>query len=849
MRRASVRHLRQHGWQTALSVLGVGLGVAVVLAVDLAVSSARTGFTLSAETVAGRATHRVEAGFGGLDDAAYLRLRAVPGVIAAAPVVEGEAVAGRTVVRVLGIEPFADRPFRRHAAGDDDLSAGSLLIGARAALLSRSTAAALMVEEDHWLALDVAGRLHSVRVAGLLDPADEPTRVGLENLVIVDIGTAQAVLARQGLDRVDLILAGAADVRPTAPDRSAASADLGAALEAAAGPGAVVVPAGVATAALQDMTRAFDLNLRALSLLALVFGLFLIYNSVTFSVVQRRRLLGTLRALGATRRQLFRLVLGEAVVLGTAGAALGIVLGIVLGGGLLRLVTRTIDDLYFAVTVRELMLTPGGLATAATLGILGTVAAALPPAYEAAGTHPRAALLRSELETRVRRRLPHLAVAGVVLVALGLATLVAARTVDVSFAGLFGVIIGASLVTPWATVGLMRILRPAAGAALGVLGRMAANGVTASLSRTAPAIAALTIAVSVTIGVGVMIDSFRGSLVRWLGTTLSADVYVSPLRPAGGEGGAIDTGALATIQADPDVSELRRYRRGQVPTPTGPVELLAVEVDSRLRAHFDFLTGDPERFWDHFVAGRALLASEPFAYHHGLAAGDVVRLQTPRGPETLPVAGIFRDYGSDRGLLMMSYAGFRDRWDDPTVTTLALILRPGADRDAVMGRLRMATAAVQPLNVRSNHDLADVSLMVFDRTFAITQVLRLLALLVAFVGVLSALMALQLERARELGVLRATGLTPGQLWISVVTQTGLMGLAAGIMALPMGLGLAYLMIEFVNRRSFGWSIDLALPPAVLLQAVALAIGAALLAGLYPAWRMARTSAAEALRSE
>jgi putative ABC transport system permease protein len=852
LRRSSLRHLSRHRWQAALSILGVGLGVAVVLAVDLAVSSARVGFTLSAEAVAGRATHRAEGGPSGLDDDAYRRLRATPGVVAAAPVVEGAVVGddGRTVLRVLGIDPFAEGPFRRYSGGEADRSAASLLIGARAALVTPSTAAAAGVNEEDWLGVEVAGRRDSVRVAALLEPADEASRLGLGGLLVMDVGTAQAVLDRAGLDRVDLILASEGAVPAVEAALRSGGAPGGAPGGVrGAGSSGVVVPAGAAAGALRDMTRAFDLNLRALSLLALVFGLFLIYNSVTFSVVQRRRLLGTLRALGASRRQVFRLVLGEAAVLGAAGTALGMALGILLAGGLLRLVTRTIEDLYFVVTVRELILTPTTLATAAVLGMAGTLLAAIPPAYEAATTHPRAALIRSELEVGVRRRLPRLSLAGLVLAALGMLVLLVSRSVDASFVGLFGVIIGMALLTPQATVLLMRLLRPVAGALLGVLGRMAASGVSASLSRTGPAITALTLAVAVTVGVAVMIGSFRGSLVVWLDSTLSADVYVSPLRGPGGEGGRIEPPTLALLAADPAVSELRRYRRVDVPSPDGAVDLMAIGVDSRLRDHFAILEGDIDHFWDDFVAGRVLLVSEPFAHHRGVGVGDAVRLGTDGGLDAIPVAGVFRDYGSDRGMAMISYTGYRQRFDDATITSVAMILDSGVDRTAVMARMGDATAPVQPLMIRSDHDVADLSLAVFDRTFAITQVLRLLALIVAFVGVLSALMALQLERARELGVLRANGLTPGQVWTMVASQTGLMGLAAGLMAVPLGLVLAVLMIEFVNRRSFGWTIDLAAPPGVLLQAVALAVTAALLAGLFPAWRMARTSPAEALRGE
>jgi putative ABC transport system permease protein len=859
LRRSSVRHLSHHRWQAALAVLGVGLGVGVVLAVDLAVSSARRGFTLSAETIAGRATHRVVAGPAGLPNRSYAAIRSLPGVRAAAPVVDGAAVAleAGIVVRVLGVDPFAEAPFRRYSdggsgpagSGISDAGTGGpgagpstgtapVLIGARAGLLSRSTAAALEVDAGDWLGLDIGGRRDSVRVVGLLDPSNEASRLGLENLLILDIGTAQAVLERDGLDRIDLVLDEGDEVA------------IG--VEAGLPGGAALEDAGASAGSLRDMTRAFDLNLRALSLLALIFGIFLIYNSVTFSVVQRRRLLGTLRALGATRRQVVGLVLGEAALLGVAGAILGVVLGVVLGHGLVRLVTRTIQDLYFVVTVRELILTPWTLLKAAGLGVAATVAAAVPAAVEAATTHPRSALLRSELESGLRRRLPALSWAGVALLVAGGLVLRLSSTVDGSFVGLFGVILGMALLTPLATVGLVRALRPVATALLGVLGRMAAGGVTAGLSRTAPAVAALTLAVATTIGVAVMVGSFRGSLERWLERTLSADVYVAPAGPDGtGAAGSarVDPRVLAVLASDPAVAEVRRYNRGPVPTTEGPVDLMAIGIDSRLRSQFDYLAGDPDEFWDAFVAGRVVMASEPLAFRDGIAVGDTVRLRSVEGVVDLPVAAIFRDYGSDRGLLMMAYGPYRELWADSTVTAVALILEPEADRDAVLRRLRAATAGIQSLSIRSERAVGEVSLAVFERTFAITQVLRLLALIVAFVGVLSALMALQLERDRELGVLRANGLTPGQVWVMVSSQTGLMGLVSGIMAVPMGLVLAVLMVEFVNRRSFGWSIELAVDPGVVIQALALAVGSALLAGLYPSWRMARTSPAEALRSE
>jgi putative ABC transport system permease protein len=230
--------------------------------------------------------------------------------------------------------------------------------------------------------------------------------------------------------------------------------------------------------------------------------------------------------------------------------------------------------------------------------------------------------------------------------------------------------------------------------------------------------------------------------------------------------------------------------------------------------------------------------------------GATLVLRTLAGPRPFRVAGVYYDYASDQGLVMMSRRTYLAAFGDPGLSGFSLTLSPGADADAVERALRASLSqAAEGLSVQSNRALKRISLAIFDRTFLITGVLRLLAGLVAGIGVLSALLALELERGREFAVLRATGLTPGQVWQLVTAETGLLGLAAGLLSLPVGLALAWIMIFVVNRRSFGWTVQMETAPRVLLEAVVLALGAALLAGLYPAFRTARTSPARALREE
>ncbi len=599
------------------------------------------------------------------------------------------------------------------------------------------------------------------------------------------------------------------------------------------------------------MIAAFDVNLTALSLLALIFGMFLIYNAVTFSVVQRRGLLGRLRALGVTRGQLLRLILSEAAWIGAAGAVLGLGLGVVLARGLVRLVTRTINDLYFTVSVEGVALEPVLVAKAAALGVGATLLAALPPALEAASSSPRLAMLRSVTESRMRRMVPRAAALGVsTAVAGGILIALSGRNLVVSFTAFFLIVSGMALVTPWATTLLMRVLRPLTRVGGGSLGLMASRGVVNALSRTAPAIAALVVAVSVTVGLGVMIQSFRGTLVRWLDGTLRADVYVSLPGPTASRAlGTLWPELVDEYGSHPEVVGLSTYRGVDVVAADGPFRLVALDLDPRGEGAFDFVGGDDESVMRAFQAAEGAIVSEPYAFRRGLGVGDPVTLPTPGGPRDLPILGVFYDYGSEQGTVIVSRAVYDRFFDDPGVTSLGLFLGPEADSEAVVRQLLAAVPEGRTVLVRTDDVLRSASLEVFDRTFEVTAVLRLLAFIVAFVGVLSALMALELERARELGVLRATGLTPGQVWRLVVTQTGLIGFAAGVLAVPMGLVLSVVMIFVINKRSFGWTLEMEVGPEVVAQAIALALVGALLAGLYPAWRMSRTSPAVALRGE
>lgn len=833
---ASRRYLTRHRWQTWLSIIGIALGVAVVIAVDLANESARRGFRLSVEQVTGPATHQIEAASGAIPDATYAQLRIAHQLEHAAPVLDAPIrVDGRSMT-LLGIDPIAAAPMRAAVAGAADADPAGLvrLLSTPDTLaLSTTDAQRLGANVGDAIEVEIGSEARAMTVAAILP---EQGGQGLAGLAISDIATAQEVLGRVGeIERIDLILSDA---------QAAALAD-------ALPTGLRLQPAAQRGNALEQMTRAFHTNLTAMSLLAMLVGGFIVYNTMTFAVLRRRPLLGTLRMLGVTRSQLFLLVLTEALVLALIGAVIGMLIGIAVGAGLVQLVTRTINDIYFQLSVRNLHVDPLSLLKGAGLGLGVTLLAALGPALEAARSQPRDVLRRTLVEQRGQRLLPWLAGGGALTVLLGILLVqLSGRSMAIGFVALFLVIVGASLMMPLVVRVFAMATTPLFGLLFGTEGRLAARGITASITRSGLAVAALAVAVAATVGVGIMIGSFRTSVSQWLENTLTSDIYISV--PSDG---ATGTGALPPelpeqVAALPGVAAVSQGRGNRVQTRDGLVMMLALESSSGRPRGFRFKGATSDDLWTRWQAGELVLVSEPYAYRRQVAVGERIELFTTSGWRSYEIGGVFQDYGSDSGTLILPRPIYAVLWDDPGLSSIGVVLEADTDADAMSERIDSLLAHLdQPVRMQTNRAIRELSLEIFDRTFTITKVLRLLAIGVAFVGILSALMALELERAKDYAVLRATGMTRGQLRKLILLQTSAMGIAAGLLAIPLGLAMGDLLIQVINLRSFGWTMPMQVTAATLLSGVLLAWVAAVIAGLYPALRAARAAPAQALREE
>jgi putative ABC transport system permease protein len=827
--RVGLRDLLRRPLQSGLMMIGLTLGVAVVIAIDLANQSAQRAFELSTEEIVGAATHRIVGGPTGLSEQIYKELRIerqLPGV---APIVEGfVSLTGHELrpVRLLGIDPFAELPFRdyldRAAPFTPEFAPFYTLPGQ--AIISGDLADSLGVEPGDELQVQVNDRSEALRILGVLDRA----RAG--EVLLLDLASAQELLGMVGrLSRIDLIM----DDESAGELRRALPAEVR------------LEPSGAQLETADQLTSAFRLNLTALSLLALIVGMFLVYNTMTFSVLRRRPVFGTLRALGASGSQIMALILAEAALVGALGSVLGIGLGWLLSKGAVSLVSQTIQDFYFLVSVRESALGADQVAKGLALGIgAGCLAAAL-PAREAAATPPIQVLRRSDLEARALNWLPRLLWTGAASIVVGAGLFLASSSsLTGTFAGLMLVVVGIAILVPAAT---QRALSLVSLPAVELHSRMALRGVSRHISRAGTAIAALMVALSVAIGVTLMIDSFRATVENWLAVTLQSDLYVSSPAAIGTRPQASLAPELPSrIGAIEGVQHTESLRAVTVDSEFGEVHLSAVDPGRvRDQALYRFAGGSASEIWQQVVDG-SVVVSESLTLRSGSI--DRIGISVDEGRRDFPVVGVFYDYSTDQGTILMSREVYQQYWEDPFISSIGVMVEEKDSLEVVADRIRGELSGTG-LVVTENERVRAEALRIFDRTFAITNALRLLAVAVSFVGVLSALLALQLERAREHATLLALGMPSSGLKRMTYGESAIMGAAAALFSFPTGVVLAVALSHIINVRSFGWTIQLELTAAPFLQAALVGLGASILAALYPTLRLDRMPVARALSKE
>lgn len=858
----SLRHLLQEGGRSGLTLLGVAIGVAVFVSIRLANGSALGSFAETVDCVAGRANLQVLSDSDGFDERIFPTLRALPGVAAAAPVVQtyvlarpgktpggaaltsGDRSAYSETLLILGVDAFSEGPFQRYEPPrpEERSALFRFMADPRAVAVTRTLAARLGLRVGDPLTVLSAGRPVTLVVQLILESQELQHAMG-GNVVIADISTAQELFQRFGrLDRVDLIVdptrreAVKAAIRPLLPPNAS-----------------VEQPQG-RTRQVENMLGAFDLSITALSFIALFVSMFLVFNTVSMAALRRRSEVGILRSLGVTRRQVAVLFLAEGLLYGTAGSLLGLLLGTLLARLTLGTVAQTVTELYLVVEATRVRPDAATYLVAFLLGAGMSLAASLAPALEAAQTSPHEVTRQGTLIEARPLPVAGWAAAGLVLLAAAAGTAFWTMRLRAPAGGFLSaalVLAGFSLLTPAISLGVERAAGPALRRLFGIEAALGARYLRDAVARTSVVAAALMVSVGMMVGLAIMVSSFRNTVNVWVNQTLRGDLYVEPVgRRVTGSATVLAPEIAATARRLPGVAAVDTYRAIRI-TYGGKIAFIAAidfEVQAR-HGRLQFMNGPTAEVLNRARTADEVVVTESFAFRHGVRAGDHVRLDTPIGPRALRIAGVFYDYSTDTGAILMDRRLFARLWADDRTESLAIYVRPGQRVDEVRAQFIAALGNRYVLYVTPNQALRRRVLTVFDETFRITYALQAIAVVVAVLGVITTLTALILQRGREIGILRAAGALRSQIRKMVLVESALIGLIGSLLGCLCGLALALLLIFVINRLFFGWTIRLSVTPWVFLQAVGLIVPTALLAGVSPARLAAGRVAAEAMRVE
>ena len=832
--RAAAAQLRSGKALLALSALGVALGVGSALSIRLLNQGAVGAFEGTLRAVSGEAALSVVGTSAAFPEGLYPRILAEPGVASAIPFTRTEVAlegpGGREFLEVLGIDLLA--PVRLPWQGE-----------------RRSVAAAL--SEPGWVALSPelarqrglavgdrfqvsAGSRRVELAVGALVDFRRASPLASTRLAVMDVAQAQALFGAEGrLHQVDVVLAPGA----RAPEAAAA-------LERRLGPGVRVVTPEQRVAEASGLLAAFRLNLTALSLVSLLVGGFLIYGSTQAALVRRREEIGLLRSIGATRGQVLRLLLLEAAALGAAGTAVGVPLGWLAARAELHGVSSTVQNLYLLEGIEAVSLGPAEVALAAALGLCGALLGALLPALDVSRRDPRSLLASLSLEERASRAAGPLFLAALLAVALGLLAYLglAPRHRWAGFALALGVLAALPLASPAAVRLLSRM-----GRARRFSAGYGARTLALHLQSSAVAVGALAVAVAMLTGVTVMVESFRGTVVTWLDASMRADVYVTTPTWSRARGEAtLSPRVEERLARVAGARRVETLRQAFARVGGRRVSVVGVQVRADGEARVRLLSGDAREAMRRVASEGAALVSEPLARKEGTWPGGSLRLAGPRGEASLPVAGVYYDYGSEAGAVILDAGTFARVFGPGPPSNAAVYLEPGVGAGPAVDALR-AELAGDAVVVRSNRALRAEVLSIFEETFAVTRLLRAMGLVVAVSGVLLALLVAARERRGEVALYRTLGATRAQAF-AVFAGKGV-GIAAlgTLLGFGGGAALAAILVLVVNRDFFGWTLELRWPLRALAAEALVILAAGALASLYPAAASSDAPASELSR--
>ncbi len=811
---------------SVLQLLGIAIGVSAAVGMTLASRSALQSLGSAVDFLRGGATHTIERPAGPMEEKVLAGLLADPAVKYFTPVIDRKVrIEGDDQVRLLGLDPFLDKEIRPITAriGESESSDvrerifSDFLFDPRAVLVDEGLAKRLGLSAGSILRT-LQGPLQVIYV--FPNPTGEP-------LIITDIGHAQELFDMSGyIDRADLV------VNDEEPFRARWA--MGFKIESNRQKGET----------LSALLKAFKLNLQALSLFALFVCVFLIYNTAMFAVVSRRKDAGILLSLGASRLQIAAAFLVEVLLLGAAGGALGGVLGYLLSGFLVKIVGSAISTLYFPLSPSALPWSFWNLAGGVFLGSAAGIIGCMPSLLELGRLQPIHVLRGRTASRGTSGRAKRIAVTGTFCMAIAAALFgFSFLHVYVGFAGAFVFLIGASLFAGFMILLFVPALKQLFSRVMGLSGKIAIGNIKENLGRTSVAVAAFMIALSLSIGLGSMIDSFRHSLVWWMNSQLRGELYISTKGDVN-----VPEDFYEELKKIPGIGGIDIFRNVQITFRGKPASITSIDAAVLQRYdRFVWFEGGGEN-WEPVKQG-SVIVSESFSRRFNVKKGDRVTIEGADGPRDLPVAAVFYDYSTEHGVIMMDRSTYLRLFRDRTINSLGIFIdETNTDRRRIIAEVkRRASARGLPFATREEFHKKILDL--FDGTFAVTRSMRVLAVIVAFFGIAGALMTLFVERRKEFGIYRALGFTTGDVARMTIAESLGMGLISFFMSILVGTAFAFILIKVINLQSFHWTVfyHFTLQPYLVTALTALA--ASLAAAAYPVLSVFRKYPVMQIREE
>jgi putative ABC transport system permease protein len=838
-----------HRLRVSMTTLGIALGVAVFFAIRTANAALLDSLTLTVERLAGKSTLEISAGETGFPEATLDTVRATPGVKLAEPVIEivaNTAFHEEGSLLILGVDTTGDQQLREYEFDRSQTQIAdplTYLAQPNSILLSRTFADRHGLRiGDHFPAFSAHGKMDFV-VEGVFKPTGLGAVFG-GNIAVMDVYSAQVVFDRgHNFDRIDLMNAPGVSV-----------SDLQKRLQARLPPGIEVERPETKGQSLENAVAAMRIGMMITSFIALLVGLYIIFNSFTIAVNQRWKEIGILRAVGVERENINRMFLVEALAMGVTGSAVGIVAGYFLAIGASTAMASIAGSVYGIVSTEvaprmhlDYALTAFGLGVAASLG------GAWMPARAASYLNPILALHNIEARQKESALGWGRATLGAALLALSVLLIEfspsgVGMTFQLSYAALM--LIGLTVLLPLLVDWSARAVRPVMDRLGGSEGALAVDAMIQSPRRSAATVGALMIGLMSVYSTAAYIQSYKMMVSRWTTQLLNSDIVVtsSTLLRSSSYHFSEDLGKkFASL---PGVREVENVRFVLVPYESDSAAIVSIEMTGFLERSMNAIQGgNRETLQALMPRGQGVILSKNFAVKWHLKAGDRVHLNSPTGPLDLPILGIVEDYRSDKGTIFMDRSVYKQYWNDSAVDFIDVELKPGQNANVVKREVQGVTDGTEHALVYTKLEFEGWINAIVDKFFMLNYMQLVVAVIVAIVGIANTLVISVAERHREFGVIRSIGGYRSQIRKMVLLEAfsiALVGVVVGSIA-------ALFDTEFLSRTVStvltGYDVPFYFPWLLILETLPAVIGVSLLAGWIPARHAMQASVIEAIGYE